>query len=55
MKEGVNGPAPRTLTYLHGDHLGSVSLTTDASGQKVSEQRYKPYWGSPDSVGTQLM
>jgi len=32
-----------TLTYLHGDHLGSVSLTTNASGQKVSEQRYKPY------------
>ena len=31
-----------TLTYLYGDHLGSVSLTTNASGQKVSEQRYKP-------------
>ena len=34
--------ATATLTYLHGDHLGSVSLTTNASGQKVSEQRYKP-------------
>jgi RHS repeat-associated protein len=32
-----------TLTYLHGDHLGSVSLTTDASGNVVSQQRYKPY------------
>jgi RHS repeat-associated protein len=29
--------------YLHGDHLGSTSLTTDASGQKVSESRYRPY------------
>jgi RHS repeat-associated protein len=42
MKEGVTS-APRALYYLHGDHLGSISLTTDASGQKVSEQRYKPY------------
>ena len=33
----------RRPTYLHGDHLGSASLTTNASGQKVSEQRYKPY------------
>ena len=43
MKEGVMSSATRTLTYLHGDHLGSTSLTTNASGQKVSEQRYKPY------------
>ncbi|MEO7703750.1 MAG: RHS repeat-associated core domain-containing protein, partial [Thermoflexales bacterium] len=35
--------ATATLTYLHGDHLGSTSLTTNAAGQKVSEQRYKPY------------
>ena len=38
LRDGVGAP----LTYLHGDHLGSASLTTDASGQKVSEQRYKP-------------
>ena len=25
-----------TLTYLHGDHLGSASLATDASGAIVS-------------------
>ena len=43
MKEGVMSSATRTLTYLHGDHLGSTSLTTNAAGQKVSEQRYKPY------------
>ena|GEM_PF-1282246 len=31
------------VTYLHGDHLGSASLTTDASGAKVSEMRYTPF------------
>ena len=31
------------VTYLHGDHLGSASLTTDASGNKVSELRYRPF------------
>ncbi len=34
-----------TLTYLHGDHLGSASLATNASGAKVSLQRYLPYGG----------
>jgi RHS repeat-associated protein len=33
-----------TLHYLFSDHLGSTSLTTDATGVKVSELRYKP-WG----------
>jgi RHS repeat-associated protein len=33
-----------TLTYLLGDHLGSTSMTTDASGNLISELRYKP-WG----------
>ena len=28
---------------MHGDHRSCASLTTNASGQKVSEQRYKPY------------
>ena len=32
------------VEYLLGDHLGSTSITTDASGTKVSEMRYKP-WG----------
>ena len=40
MKEGVMASVTRTLTYLHGDHLGSASLTTNASGQKVSEQPF---------------
>jgi hypothetical protein len=33
-----------TLHYLFSDHLGSTSITTDASGNKMSELRYKP-WG----------
>jgi len=27
------------LTYLHGDHLGSASLSTNASGGKTAEMR----------------
>ncbi|MFC1976257.1 hypothetical protein ACFLXQ_07650 [Chloroflexota bacterium] len=29
--------------YLSGDHLGSVSLTTDSAGNVESESRYLPY------------
>ncbi|MBI5825424.1 MAG: RHS repeat protein, partial [Chloroflexi bacterium] len=32
------------LTYLLSDHLGSTSITTDANGNSIFEQRYKP-WG----------
>jgi RHS repeat-associated protein len=36
--------------YLHGDHLGSTSLTTDANGNVVAQVRYLPYgeerWGT---------
>ncbi|HEX9679788.1 MAG TPA: RHS repeat-associated core domain-containing protein, partial [Candidatus Saccharimonadales bacterium] len=31
------------LYYLSGDHLGSTSLTTDETGNIVSEVRYLPY------------
>ena len=31
------------LYYLHGDHLGSTSLTTDANGGIVAQSRYLPY------------
>ena len=31
------------VTWLHGDHLGSASLTTSITGTKVSEMRYKPF------------
>ena len=32
-----------TVYWLHGDHLGSVSLTTSITGTKVSEMRYYPF------------
>jgi RHS repeat-associated protein len=34
-----------TLTYLHGDHLGSTSLATDASGNEIDGSRtgYYPF------------
>ena len=37
-------PQPMTVEYFLSDHLGSASITTDTSGAKVSETRYKP-WG----------
>ena len=32
-----------TLSYLFGDHLGSTSITTDASGSVSGELRYLPF------------
>jgi hypothetical protein len=29
--------------WLHGDHLGSASLTTNITGAAVSEMRYYPF------------
>ena len=37
-------PQNMTVEYMLGDHLGSTSITTDSSGNKVSEMRYKA-WG----------
>ena len=39
-----------TLTYLHGDNLGSTSLTTNSSGVSVSQQEFDP-WGKVRSGG----
>jgi hypothetical protein len=36
-------PQTMTVEYYLGDHLGSTSITTDSSGAKVSELRYKPF------------
>jgi RHS repeat-associated protein len=38
--------------YLHGDHLGSTSLTTDAEGKVVARQLYRPYGTVRYSEGT---
>ncbi|MEO7704191.1 MAG: PA14 domain-containing protein [Thermoflexales bacterium] len=48
MRTAAGGP----LTYLYGDHLGSASLTADASGVNIAEQRYKPYGEVRWSSGT---
>jgi RHS repeat-associated protein len=46
-----------TLYYLHSDHLGSTSLTTDSSGNVTARQNYYPYGairsggGMPTDVG----
>ena len=32
-----------TLYFLHSDHLGSATLTTDVSGHRVGEARYTPF------------
>ncbi len=37
-----------TLTYLHGDSLGSVSVATIAGGGVVNQQEFDP-WGKPRS------
>jgi RHS repeat-associated protein len=34
-----------TLSYLHGDHLGSTSVTTSNSGAKTNDVRYYAYGG----------
>ena len=34
-----------TLTYFHGDHLGSVSVVTNVIGSLASRQEFDP-WGS---------
>jgi len=53
-------PAQRqggVLTCLHGDHLGSASLATNASGAKItdSDTRYYPYGATrPGLAGTGL-
>ncbi|MBK9944997.1 MAG: RHS repeat-associated core domain-containing protein [Kouleothrix sp.] len=41
--------ATNAVTYLHGDHLGSVSVTTNASGP-ANVQEYDP-WGSVRAGG----
>src|SRR5262249_46048726 len=39
-----------TVTYLHGDHLGSLSVTSDASAASAGTQAFTP-WGAVRSGG----
>jgi RHS repeat-associated protein len=41
-----------TVTYLHGDHLSSTSLTTDAAGALVARVLYYPYGETRYTEGT---
>jgi RHS repeat-associated protein len=43
-KERIAMRSNSALSYLLGDHLGSTSLTTSATGTVISESRYKA-WG----------
>ncbi len=50
--QGDPNPADNGVFFLLGDHLGSTSVTANASGDKVAELRYKAFgetryeWGS---------
>jgi len=44
-------PSSMAVEYFVCDHLGSTSITTDNTGAKVSEMRYKP-WGEVRSWWT---
>jgi RHS repeat-associated protein len=46
----LTGTTGNALYYLHGDHLGSTSLVTNASGAVLGRQSYTPY-GSVRSGG----
>jgi RHS repeat-associated protein len=41
-----------TLNWLFGDHLGSTSITTDSSGNKIAELRYKTWGETRYTYGT---
>jgi RHS repeat-associated protein len=45
-------PQTNTLTYLLADHISSTSLTTDSSGVRTSELRYKAFGETRFSYGT---
>ncbi|MCP4526377.1 MAG: RHS repeat-associated core domain-containing protein [Aestuariibacter sp.] len=40
------------VQYLHGDHLGSTSLSTNSNGAVVARQLYYPYGEERWSSGT---
>ena len=42
----------QALYFLHSDHLGSTSLTTDAAGNVVARRRYAPYGKERWAEGT---
>ena len=53
MRDG-NGTGTNGLSWLLADHLGSTSLTTNASGTKTAEVRYKAWGEDRYTWGTTL-
>ncbi|MBU1493089.1 MAG: hypothetical protein KJ956_03875 [Actinobacteria bacterium] len=47
----ADGPTD-TLTYLFGDHLGSVAVTYDPDHQTLNRQNYHPYGAPRGTPGT---
>jgi len=43
------------LYFLHADHLGSISLTTNGNGAATAIQKYKPYGEIRSDVGAGAM
>jgi RHS repeat-associated protein len=52
MRKTPSGGAP-SLYYLLGDHLGSTSVITDASGAVVASEKYWPYGATRSGAITQ--
>jgi len=48
----TTGAGGSVVYWLHGDHLGSVSLVTDHASRVVAQQRFLPYGGVRYSEGT---
>jgi RHS repeat-associated protein len=43
MRKRTTSANNGTVYWLHGDHLGSASAATNASGVRVNEMRFKPF------------
>jgi RHS repeat-associated protein len=52
QKSAITTTVVYTDAYLYGDHLGSSSVTTDASGAKTHSTHYRPYGSHRDDWGT---
>ncbi len=50
LRQGEVGQGRDSVSWLHADHLGSLSEVTSATGGRIAQERYYPYgrvrWGS---------
>jgi RHS repeat-associated protein len=49
MRQYSGAPTNTSVTWMHGDHLGSASLLTNGYGATQSSMRYRPYGEVRDS------